>query len=56
MSSFWHKLGSILGPVATILPVLGVIPGAGAVVNVGITVVGALVTLVSSLEKAFPSK
>jgi Flp pilus assembly pilin Flp len=56
MSSFWHKLGAILGPVAAILPVLGAIPGAGVVVNVAITLVGVATTLVTSLDKAFPPK
>jgi hypothetical protein len=56
MSSFWHKIGAVLGPVATILPYLGVIPGAGAVVNVGLTIVGIATTLITSLDKAFPPK
>jgi hypothetical protein len=56
MSHWWHKIGAVLGPVATILPYLGVIPGAGAVVNVGLTIVGIATTLITSLDKAFPPK
>lgn len=56
MSHWFHKIGSILGPIATLLPILGAIPGAGTVVNVGVTMVGALVSLMTSLEKAFPGK
>lgn len=56
MSHWWHKIGAVLGPVAALLPVLGAIPGAGAVVNVAIAIVGVATTLVTSLDKAFPGK
>lgn len=56
MSHWWHKVGTFLGPIAAILPVLGAIPGAGVVANVAITLVGIATTLVTSLDKAFPPK
>lgn len=54
--SWLHKIGVFLGPAAALLPVFGAIPGAGAVVNVALAVVGVVATLVTSLEKAFPAK
>jgi hypothetical protein len=56
VSHWWHKIGAVLGPLASILPILGAIPGAGAVVNVAVTIVGIATTLVTNLEKAFPPK
>lgn len=53
MSHWFHKIGAVLGPLAALLPILGAIPGAGAVVNVAVSVVGVGITLVTSLEKAF---
>lgn len=53
MSSFFHKIGAILGPVTVLLPSFGLIPGAGKVVNGALVVTGVLTTLIANLEKAF---
>lgn len=51
MGNWFHRLGAIFGSALTILPVLGMIPGAGPVINVVTTVVGVGITLATNLEK-----
>ena len=51
MGSWFHRLGALLGSALALLPVLGMIPGAGTVVNVATTVVGIGITLATNLEK-----
>lgn len=49
--SWVHRIGAALGSALAILPVLGLIPGAGPILNVVTTVVGIGITLATNLEK-----
>lgn len=55
-SSFWHRIGAVLGSALAIVPVLGVIPGVGPVLNVVMTVGGVAITLATNLEKVLTKK
>lgn len=51
-SSFWHRVGAVLGSALAIVPVLGVIPGIGTAMAAVMTVGGIAMTLATNLEKA----
>lgn len=51
MGNWFHRIGAALGSVLALVPVLGLIPGAGTVVNIVTTVVGVGITLATNLEK-----
>lgn len=51
MSHWLHKLGAVVATVGTLLPALNLIPGAGPVVKVAVTVVGLVSAFQTDLAK-----